>query len=206
MTNDMPNEAYVSVSQMEDDVFVHVNKTPVLSEETGSETPKLQAKDYAPGAYIRVGGVNFVVLNQDTTSTLLLAEDCIAYGDFGETNDWFDSKAREWCENEFIACINANIKQGHVVSSIIYTDFAVASADGALLSIDLYNRYREYIPPVDRTYWTISDASVGSNSHMYTCTICPNGEIGLRPSQERAGLRPYIRVSPDTEVEAIISK
>lgn len=206
VTNDMPNEAYVSVSQTEDDVFVHVNKAPVLSEETGSETPKLQAKDYAPGAHIRVGGVNFVVLNQDTTSTLLLTEDCVAYSDFGKKNDWLDSKARKWCENEFIESIKTNIKQGHIVSSIIYTDFAIASVDSALLSIELYNRYREYIPPVDKTYWTRSNASVGSNSYTYICTICPNGEIGLRPSQERAGLRPYIHVSSDTEVEAIISK
>lgn len=206
VTNDMPNEAYVSVSQTEDDVFVHVIKTPVLSEETGSETPKLQAKDCAPGSHIRVGDINFVVLDQSTTSTLLLTEDCIAYGDFGEKNDWFASKARKWCENEFIEYVKTNIKQGHIVSSTIYTGCAIACADSALLSIELYNRYREYIPLVDKTYWTIVDASVGHDSHGYVCTICPNGEIGLRPSQERAALRPYIHVSPDTEVEAIVSK
>ena len=78
VTNDMPNEAYISVSQTEDDVFVHVNKAPVLSEETGSETPKLQAKDCAPGAHIRVCSINFVFLNQATKSTLLLAVYCVA--------------------------------------------------------------------------------------------------------------------------------
>lgn len=206
VTNDMPNEAYISVSQTEDDVFVHVNKAPVLSEETGAETPKLQAKDCAPGAHIRVGSINFVVLNQNTTSTLLLTEDCVAYSDFGKTNNWFDSKARKWCENEFIESIKTNIKQGHIVSNIIDTGYAIVYADSALLNVDLYNRYREYIPLISEPYWTISDASIGRNSYTYICTICPNGEIGLRSSQERAGLRPCIYVSPDTEVEAIISK
>jgi hypothetical protein len=102
--------------------------------------------------------------------------------DEGNNNDWRESTLRKWlnCTNDgFLAYLYKHDKLAKGVFRLITSD--LTSDDGmknygremdyvALLTCDLYRKYRECIPAVDEWYWTLTP---------WTCTASDSGNVRL---------------------------
>lgn len=108
------------------------------------------------------GGIEFVALGMEQGGVLAVAakrlEDEMAYDDSG-CNDWRKSSLRKYLNEEFVK----NFNKGDLLPFISdltsddgMTDYGTSEDFVALLSDNLYRKYRKFMPKYDTWVWTIT--------------------------------------------------
>lgn len=108
------------------------------------------------------GGIEFVALGMEQGGVLAVAakrlEDEMAY-DEGGSNDWRKSSLRKYLNEEFVKNFNKGDLLPFVsdlTSDDSMTDYGTSEDFVALLSDNLYRKYRKFMPQYDTWVWTIT--------------------------------------------------
>ena len=108
------------------------------------------------------GGIEFVALGMEQGGVLAVAakrlEDKMAYDENG-CNDWRKSSLRKYLNEEFVK----NFDKGDLLPFVSdltsddgMTDYGTSEDFVALLSDNLYRKYRKFMPKYDTWVWTIT--------------------------------------------------
>ena len=108
------------------------------------------------------GGIEFVALGMEQGGVLAIAakrlEDEMAYDENG-SNDWRKSSLRKYLNEEFVK----NFDKGDLLPFVSdltsddgMTDYGTSEDFVALLSDNLYRKYRKFTPKYDTWVWTIT--------------------------------------------------
>lgn len=119
----------------------------------------------AAGEHFTRGGVEFVALGMEQGGLLAVVakrlEDEMAYDESG-SNDWRKSSLRKYLNEEFIK----NFESGDLLPFVSdltsddgMTDYGTSEDYVALLSDNLYRKYRKFVPQYDTWVWTITPYS-----------------------------------------------
>lgn len=124
--------------------------------------------DLQQGARFLYGGVEWVILNNDTElgATLAVAAEPVFFRAFDEKNrnDWREASLRRELNGPFL---DELIQEGANRAAFLawesdltaddgMTDYGTAVDRIALLSDGLYRKYRKIIPAADQLYWTLT--------------------------------------------------
>ncbi len=126
-----------------------------------------------PGERITIRGRTFVVLGMEQGGVLAITERPICEKPFDEDggNDWRKSSLRAFLNGDegpnmvpkemllpFTSDLTADDGQ---------TDYGASEDYAFLLSADLYRKYREYIPKMDRWWWLLTPwSTLPSNAYL----------------------------------------
>ena len=131
------------------------------------------------------GGIEFVALGMEQGGVLAVAakrlEDEMAYDEDG-SNDWRKSSLRKYLNEEFVK----NFDKGDLLPFVSdltsddgMTDYGTSEDFVALLSDNLYRKYRKFMPKYDTWVWTITPWS------------CHPGNAGDERSVDTSGALHY---------------
>ena len=123
----------------------------------------------AAGERFTRGGVEFVALGMEQGGVLAVVakrlEDEMAYDESG-SNDWRKSSLRKYLNEEYIK----NFESGDLLPFLSdltsddgMTDYGTSEDYVALLSDNLYRKYRKFVPQYDTWVWTITPYSCSPN-------------------------------------------
>ena len=129
------------------------------------------------------GGIEFVALGMEQGGVLAVAakrlEDEMAYDEDG-CNDWRKSSLRKYLNEEFIK----NFDKGDLLPFISdltsddgMTDYGTSEDFVALLSDNLYRKYRKFMPQYDTWVWTITPWSCYPGYAYYERGVYTGGSM-----------------------------
>lgn len=130
--------------------------------ESESEETAVTVTMPAAGEHFTRGGIEFVALGMEQGGLLAVAakrfEDEMEYDENG-SNDWRKSSLRKYLNEEFIK----NFESGDLLPFVSdltsddgMTDYGTSEDYVALLSDNLYRKYRKFVPQYDTWVWTIT--------------------------------------------------
>lgn len=156
-----------------------------------------------PGTVIPFGGMDWIVLESEGTTTRLLAKESIRDMPFDEdnSNNWTNSSLRAYLNGEFLENLIAN---GANPNAFLQDTYSLIADDGlddygssvdcvGLLSVDQYRKHRRIISNLDDWWWLITPYSVESNGYSHNVrhvrtdgallgSTAVNGHFGVRPA------------------------
>ena len=145
--------------------------------------------DLKQGAYFFYGGIQWVILENDSKigATLALAAEPAFNRAFDEENrnDWRVSSLRRELNGPFF---DALIAEGANRAAFLdwesdltadngMTDYGTATDKIALLSDGLYRKYRQFIPLVDDWCWTLTPWTCNPEYTAYVRGVLSSGEL-----------------------------
>lgn len=143
-----------------------------------SEENRLALGDVECGKVIKLGDREFYVVGHGEDTTAVLTKDAVKYMEFGGDGDWRDSDVRKFCNGEFYKELAATVGADNIFKHTVKliaddgTGKGLACKDDvSILTSDLYRRYREYLPAMDRAWWTATRVT-HHKGICYTRGIC----------------------------------
>ena len=129
------------------------------------------------------GGIEFVALGMEQGGVLAVAakrlEDEMAYDEDG-SNDWRKSSLRKYLNEEFVK----NFDKGDLLPFVSdltsddgMTDYGTSEDFVALLSDNLYRKYRKFMPKYDTWVWTITPWSCLPGTASYERLVTTSGAL-----------------------------
>ena len=130
------------------------------------------------------GGIEFVALGMEQGGVLAVAakrlEDEMAYDEDG-SNDWRKSSLRKYLNEEFVK----NFDKGDLLPFVSdltsddgMTDYGTSEDFVALLSDNLYRKYRKFMPKYDTWVWTITPWSCLPGNANNERIVYTSGALG----------------------------
>ena len=148
------------------------------------------------------GGIEFVALGMEQGGVLAVAakrlEDEMAYDEDG-CNDWRKSSLRKYLNEEFVK----NFDKGDLLPFVSdltsddgMTDYGTSEDFVALLSDNLYRKYRKFMPQYDTWVWTITPWSCHPGSATYERYVNTSGALGNSSAIIGYGVAPACIFNP----------
>lgn len=149
------------------------------------------------------GGIEFVALGMEQGGVLAVAakrlEDEMAYDEDG-SNDWRKSSLRKYLNEEFIK----NFDKGDLLPFVSdltsddgMTDYGTSEDFVALLSDNLYRKYRKFMPQYDTWVWTITPWSCHPGSAHYERRVYTSGASDSISAVGGLGVAPACIFNPE---------
>lgn len=170
--------------------------------------PKKLLSEFAPGAVVKIGGMEMVVLEQMSGETALICK-----GFFGEEtvfdeedNNYENSIVDGICEvfaDQIAAAVGAENIVGHNVDLTTMDglkDYGVVSRRASLLDL---NRYRQYVDILDQhkpgEWWWLATATSTKRHENDRWALCvsPSGYIDNDSCFSDYGVRPFCILKSD---------
>lgn len=132
---------------------------PAEDENTAEAAPTTSPE---PGKHFEYHGIKFVVLGMEQDGVLCVPEELLPEEhafDEDNCNDWRKSSLRKYLNEEYIKNFDkADLLP--LVSDLTtdsgQKDYGTSEDYIALLSCDLYRKYREFVPKYNNWWWTIT--------------------------------------------------
>lgn len=148
------------------------------------------------------GGVEFVALGMEQGGVLAVAakrlEDEMAYDEDG-SNDWRKSSLRKYLNEEFVK----NFDKGDLLPFVSdltsddgMTDYGTSEDFVALLSDNLYRKYRKFMPQYDTWVWTITPWSCHPGDAYYERIVSTSGALNGSNASNGHGVAPACIFNP----------
>lgn len=149
------------------------------------------------------GGIEFVALGMEQGGVLAVAakrlEDEMAYDEDG-SNDWRKSSLRKYLNEEFVK----NFDKGDLLPFISdltsddgMTDYGTSEDFVALLSDNLYRKYRKFMPQYDTWVWTITPWSCHPGTAYTERHVCTSGALYNSGAIYGRGVAPACIFNPE---------
>lgn len=149
------------------------------------------------------GGIEFVALGIEQGGVLAVAakrlEDEMAYDEDG-SNDWRKSSLRKYLNEEFIK----NFDKGDLLPFVSdltsddgMTDYGTTEDFVALLSDNLYRKYRKFMPQYDTWVWTITPWSRLPGSAHLERIVNTSGALYSYYAYDGHGVAPACIFNPE---------
>ena len=149
------------------------------------------------------GGIEFVALGIEQGGVLAVAakrlEDEMAYDEDG-SNDWRKSSLRKYLNEEFVK----NFDKGDLLPFVSdltsddgMTDYGTSEDFVALLSDNLYRKYRKFMPKYDTWVWTITPWSCRPGHANNERTVGTSGALYYDHASYGSGVAPACIFNPE---------
>lgn len=149
------------------------------------------------------GGIEFVALGMEQGGVLAVAakrlEDEMAYDEDG-SNDWRKSSLRKYLNEEFVK----NFDKGDLLPFVSdltsddgMTDYGTSEDFVALLSDNLYRKYRKFMPKYDTWVWTITPWSCHPGSAGHERLVNTSGALSNYDAIYGNGVAPACIFNPE---------
>lgn len=149
------------------------------------------------------GGIEFVALGMEQGGVLAVAakrlEDEMAYDEDG-SNDWRKSSLRKYLNEEFVK----NFDKGDLLPFVSdltsddgMTDYGTSEDFVALLSDNLYRKYRKFMPQYDTWVWTITPWSCLTGNADSERAVYTSGALGHYNAIYGYGVAPACIFNPE---------
>ena len=149
------------------------------------------------------GGIEFVALGMEQGGVLAVAakrlEDEMAY-DEDSSNDWRKSSLRKYLNEEFVK----NFDKGDLLPFVSdltsddgMTDYGTSEDFVALLSDNLYRKYRKFMPQYDTWVWTITPWSCHPGSADLERVVGTSGALSYDYALYGSGVAPACIFNPE---------
>ena len=132
-----------------------------LAGETAQDSEARKTMPQA-GEHFNYNGMEFIVLGKEQGGILAVAAKCLEDEmpfDEDNCNDWRKSSLRRYLNEEYIKGFNRGDLLPFVsdlTTDSGQKDYGTSEDYIALLSCDLYRKYREYVPKYDNWVWTLT--------------------------------------------------
>ena len=148
------------------------------------------------------GGIEFVALGMEQGGVLAVAakrlEDEMAYDEDG-SNDWRKSSLRKYLNEEFVK----NFDKGDLLPFVSdltsddgMTDYGTSEDFVALLSDNLYRKYRKFMPKYDTWVWTITPWSCHPGYANHERIVTTSGALNSNSAHYGHGVAPACIFNP----------
>ena len=148
------------------------------------------------------GGIEFVALGMEQGGVLAVAakrlEDEMAYDEDG-SNDWRKSSLRKYLNEEFVK----NFNKGDLLPFVSdltsddgMTDYGTSEDFVALLSDNLYRKYRKFMPKYDTWVWTITPWSCLPGYARHERNVGTSGALNGSSASYGYGVAPACIFNP----------
>ena len=138
-----------------------------------------------PGEHFTYNGMEFVALGEEQGGILSIAaeplEEEMPFDEDGN-NDWRKSTLRKWLNEEHIK----NFNRGDLLPFVSdltsddgMKDYGTSEDYIALLSCDLYRKYREYMPKYGTWVWTLMPRSCNPAYASSARGVYPSGALSI---------------------------
>ena len=149
------------------------------------------------------GGIEFVALGIEQGGVLAVAakrlEDEMAYDEHG-SNDWRKSSLRKYLNEEFVK----NFDKGDLLPFVSdltsddgMTDYGTSEDFVALLSDNLYRKYRKFMPQYDTWVWTITPWSCHPGTASLERFVLTSGALNSGDAISGLGVAPACIFNPE---------
>lgn len=165
-----------------------------------TEENRLKLGDVKCGKIIKLGDREFYVLGHGKDTTAVLTKDAVKYMEFGGDGDWCNSDVRKFCNGELYNELAAAVGAENIFKHTVRLTADDGTGKGlvcrnniSILTTDLYRRYREYLPVMDRSWWTATRVTYDKENRYarHVCYVCSGGILGWRACDCRRDVRPF---------------
>lgn len=163
------------------DIKITVNKNSdgeiIISLAEENEN-KRKLEDVQCGDTVRIGELEFIVIEQGVNTTAVLTKNSVKRMDFNGDGDWRNSDVRKFCNGEFFNELANIIGAENIINHTV----KLMADDGtgkdlfcedmvSTLTTDQYRRYREYIHATGHSLWTATRVTHDEETE-YTHDVC----------------------------------
>ena len=179
---------------------------PDDEDETAAEdelaAPTVNEKLPKPGEHFTYNGMEFVALGEEQGGLLAVAaetlEEEMPY-DTGRSNNWKNSSLRKFLNEEFVKAFNRGDLLPFIsdlTSDDGMKDYGTSEDYIALLSCDLYRKYRPYVPKYNTWVWTITPWSCTPGTANYERIVYTDGSLSYSSAVYAYGVAPACIFNP----------
>ena len=156
-------------------------------------------KDYQPGNIVKIGEREYVVLEHKDDNTALLDRNVATEIEFGKNAEWIGSNVEAYCEGDYYNELAKVVGKENIFSHTVN----LICDDGSnknikvknrisVLTPNLYRKYREIVPLVNRNCWTPNGVTILDNGYSRaTCIVRHDGILGWQVCSCSNGVRPF---------------
>jgi len=155
-----------------------------------------------PGTRFRNKGIEFIVLGEEQGGILAITAKTLEHEypfDKNRCNDWRKSSLRKYLNDEYIKNFDTNDLL--MLCSDLTTDsgqknYGTSEDYIALLSCDLYRKYRDFIPTYDNWIWTITPWHIFPGNAYYARSVDTDGSLNSGSANSSSGGAPACLFNP----------
>ena len=163
---------------------------------------KTRIKKPSAGEHFFYNGIEFVALGEEQGGILAVVaerlEERMAF-DKNNKNDWRSSTLREYLNGEYINNFDTDDLLPFVsdlTSDDGMTDYGTSEDFVALLSDNLYRKYRKFMPQYDTWVWTITPWSCNPGHASIERTVTTSGALSGNHANGGLGVAPACIFNP----------
>lgn len=163
---------------------------------------KTRIKKPSAGEHFFYNGIEFVALGEEQGGILAVVaerlEERMAF-DKNNKNDWRSSTLREYLNGEYINNFDTDDLLPFVsdlTSDDGMTDYGTSEDFVALLSDNLYRKYRKFMPQYDTWVWTITPWSCTPGNASLERTVSTSGALNSYDASNGYGVAPACIFNP----------
>lgn len=164
--------------------------------------PTVNEKPPKPGEHFTYNGIEFVALGEEQGGLLAVGvetlEEEMPY-DTGRNNNWKNSSLRKFLNEEFVKAFNKGDLLplvSDLTSDDGMKDYGTSEDYIALLSCDLYRKYRPYVPKYDTWVWTITPWSCLPGGASIERIVSTDGSLNYSDAYHAGGVAPACIFNP----------
>ena len=127
--------------------------------------------DLLPGDIFSMNDVEYIVCEQfDDGTTAIVRKNCLGKTmEFGNNNNWKESKLREYLNTEYVNELHEVFGAENIVAHDVdllsldgYDNYSVSVDKVSVMNIDRYRKYHRYIGDTGNSYWLSTPDSTPS--------------------------------------------
>ena len=125
------------------------------------------------GSAILIGDRGYIVLEQTGDTTAVITKDFWKDMEFGDSGDYAESAVRNALNTEFYNEVSSEIGDENIITHEVdttqYRNGGIHSScrdKVSLLTVDLYRRYRKFLPAYGSWWWTATPYSTVPSSRL----------------------------------------
>ena len=157
--------------------------------------------DLLPGDIFSMNNVEYIVCEQlNDGTTAIVRKNCLDKTmEFGNDNNWKESKLREYLNTEYVNELQEVFGAENIVAHDVdllsldgYDDYGVSVDKVSVMNIDRYRRYHKYIGDTGNSYWlSTPDSTPSGYGASGVQFVGVGGDVNCRGCGWDRGVRPF---------------
>lgn len=167
-----------------------------------SERRNIPVSEFDLGDTVRIGGVEYIMLDRSEEDCLLITKDAVRWMGIGNVPIYTKGMIHDWLTCHFAGDFAKHVGEENIVEREL--DMMADDGTGkehvqmvkfSLLSADEYRRYRELLEPISANWWLATSISDIQKSGRYVYGyVMGNGIINWASYDNKFGVRPAVRI------------
>ena len=157
--------------------------------------------DLLPGDIFSMNNVEYIVCEQfDDGTTAVVRKNCLDKTmEFGNDNNWKESKLREYLNTEYVNELQEVFGTENIVAHDVdllsldgYDNYSVSVDKVSVMNIDRYRKYHRYIGDTGKSYWlSTPDSTPSGYGASNVRFVVVDGDVDYVGCGWDFGVRPF---------------